>query len=77
MLNIKMTPRKRSIILKNWEKIFQPFVNIESLTELTYKMDKTNQSLKEMGIIDPKERIKALTDHASRVVIDPNIAPKR
>ncbi|XP_018049926.1 PREDICTED: STAM-binding protein isoform X2 [Atta colombica] len=40
-------------------------------------MDKTNQSLKEMGIIDPKERIKALTDHASRVVIDPNIAPKR
>ncbi|EGI63297.1 STAM-binding protein-like protein [Acromyrmex echinatior] len=40
-------------------------------------MDKTNQSLKEMGIIDPKNRIKALTDHASRVVIDPNIAPKR
>ncbi|KAG5308901.1 STABP protein, partial [Pseudoatta argentina] len=40
-------------------------------------MDKTNQSLKEMGFIDPKDRIKALTDHASRVVIDPNIAPKR
>lgn len=40
-------------------------------------MDKTNQSWKEMGITDPKERIKALTEHASRVEIDPNIAPKR
>jgi len=40
-------------------------------------MNKTNQSLKEMGIIEPKERIKALIEHASRVEIDPNIAPKR
>ncbi|XP_036149227.1 STAM-binding protein-like A [Monomorium pharaonis] len=40
-------------------------------------MDKINQSWKEMGITDPKERIKALTEHASRVEIDPNIAPKR
>jgi len=73
-----MILKKIAITSENWGnlKIFQPF-NIRSLTELTYKMDKTNQSWKEMGVTDPKERIKALTEHASRVVIDPNIAPKR
>ncbi|KAL0111341.1 hypothetical protein PUN28_012911 [Cardiocondyla obscurior] len=40
-------------------------------------MNKTNQSWKQMSITDPKERIKTLTEQASKVEIDPNIAPKR
>ncbi|KMQ83318.1 stam-binding protein [Lasius niger] len=39
-------------------------------------MDK-NRQLKEMGITDPKERLKALTENASKVEIDPNIPPGR
>lgn len=41
-------------------------------------MDKNRQQFwKERGIIDPKERIKALSEHASKVEIDPNIPPGR
>ncbi|EZA58542.1 STAM-binding protein [Ooceraea biroi] len=40
-------------------------------------MDKIKQSWKEMGIIDPKERLRSLGEHASKVEIDPNIPARR
>ncbi|XP_025263457.1 STAM-binding protein [Camponotus floridanus] len=41
-------------------------------------MDKNRQlPWKEMGITDPKERVKNLSEQASKVEIDPNIPPER
>lgn len=41
-------------------------------------MNKNRQQFwKERGFIDPKERLKALSEHASKVEIDPNIPPGR
>ncbi|XP_029659289.1 STAM-binding protein [Formica exsecta] len=41
-------------------------------------MDKNRQfPWKETGITDPKERLKAVAEHASKVEIDPNIPPGR
>jgi len=41
-------------------------------------MDKNRQlPWKEMGITDPKERVKNLLEQASKVEIDPNIPPER
>lgn len=41
-------------------------------------MDKNRQfPSKEVGITDPKERLKLLSERASKVEIDPNIPPGR
>jgi len=40
-------------------------------------MDKIKQSWKEMGVTDPKERLRSLGEYASKVEIDPNIPARR
>lgn len=40
-------------------------------------MDKGKQTWEEMGILDPKERLKNLFERASKVEVDPNTPPRR
>ncbi|XP_012224389.1 STAM-binding protein [Linepithema humile] len=40
-------------------------------------MDKAKQTWEEMGILDPKERLKNLFERASKVEVDPNTPPRR
>jgi hypothetical protein len=57
--------------------VFEHLLIVKNIVKITLKMDKIKQSWKEMGVTDPKERLRSLGEYASKVEIDPNIPARR